>query len=377
MSDKVMFMQGNEAIVRGAIAAGANFYAGYPITPSSEIAEKASELLPLCGGVYMQMEDELSSMTAVEGSTLAGARSFTATSGLGFSMMQEHIGHAVMCEVPCVIVDVQRGGPATGLATKPAQGDVMQARWGTNSDHSIITLAPASVEECYELAIKAFHLAYRFRTPVIILSDASVAHMVENVRLRTPKPEELPASRDPQCDPSEYLPHRFDPDHPATLAAFGSKYIYHMVSSTHDETGLAKTTPDVSDRLVHYLWDKIENHAEEIAYTKEYEMEDAEIVLISFGCSARSARGAMEKLLAQGVKAGVLQLQTIWPFPVKAVQKALAQAKLAVVPELNLGQLYSEVQRYNVEGRKVISVTKVRGELITPDEIIKAIEEVK
>lgn len=377
MAEKVMFIQGNEALVRGAMAAGANFYAGYPITPSSEIAEKASELLPLHGGVYMQMEDELSSMTAVEGSTLAGCMSFTATSGLGFSMMQEHIGHAIMCEIPCVIVDVQRGGPATGLATKPAQGDVMQARWGTNSDHSIIALAPSSVAECYELAIKAFHLAYRFRTPVVILSDASVGHMVENVTLRTPSKEELPVGRDPGCDPSEYRPHNFDPDHPAILAAFGSKYRFHLVSSTHDETGFAKTTPDTSDRLVRYLYDKIEKHADEIAMTKEFEMDDAEIVMISFGCSARSARGAMEKLRDRGIKAGVLQLQTIWPFPRKAVRKALERANLVVVPELNLGQLYSEVQRYNDVGTKVISVNKVRGELITPDEIIKAIEEAK
>lgn len=370
-----MLIQGNEAIVRGAIAAGANFYAGYPITPSSEIAEKSSELLPLYHGVFVQMEDELSSMSAVEGATLAGARAFTATSGLGFSMMQEHIGHAVCCEIPCVIVDVQRGGPATGLATKPAQGDLMQARWGTNGDHSIIALSPASVVECYELAIKAFKLADEYRTPVVILSDACVGHMCENVTLRTPSAEELPPERDPHCKPEDYNPHRFDPDDPATLAPFGSQYMFHISSSTHDETGFTKATAPVSDKLVHYLWDKIENHADEIALTKEYQMDDAEIVIISWGCSVRSARGAMEKLRAKGVRAGVLQLQTVWPFPESAVKKAMDKAKLVVVPEMNLGQLYDVIKSRCGSDKKMISVTKVRGELIAPDEIIKAIEE--
>lgn len=368
------FMQGNEAVARGAIAAGARFFAGYPITPSSEIAEQCSLLLPKVGGTFIQMEDEMASLACVEGAACAGLMAFTATSGPGFCIMQEHIGHALMCEIPCVIVVVQRGGPSTGLATKPAQGDVMQARWGCNGDHSIIALSPSSVEECYELTAKAFYYAEKYRTPVIVLSDGITGKMYENVNLRELSPEELPPKRIPQGPPEEYRSYNFDPDNIPVLAPFGTKYQVHLSSAMHNELGYSFGAPENSHRCVNYLTDKIEKHIDEITMVKRYEMDDADVVFITYGCSVRSARGAMEKLRAEGVKAGVLQLQTVWPFPKKEVAEALKQAKVAAVPELNLGQIYQEVKACN-EGTKLISIPKVKGELLTPDEIIDAVRE--
>ena len=376
MSDNVMFIQGNEAIVHGAIAAGARFFGGYPITPSSEIAEHASMLLPLVDGIFIQMEDEMASFASVEGASAAGLKGFTATSGLGFSIMQEHIGHAIMSEIPCVIVVVQRGGPGTGLATKPAQGDMMQARWGTNGDHSIIALAPSSVEECYELTVKAFYFAEKYRTPVVILSDAAVGKMYEGVTLRKLLPEEIASPRIPDCSPADYRTYRYDPDNIAVLAPMGGKYQVHLCSSVHDEFGHSKGTPQNSNKSVRYLTEKIEKHVDDITITKEYCLEDAEVVLVSFGCSCRSARGAAEMLGEQGVKAGVLQLLTLWPFPKKEIEKVLIQSKLVAVPELNLGQLYNEICRYNIFDTEIISINKVSGELITPTEIVDAIKEV-
>lgn len=366
------FMQGNEAVVHGAIAAGARFFAGYPITPSSEIAENCSLLLPKVGGTFIQMEDEMASLACVEGASCAGVMAFTATSGPGFCIMQEHIGHALMCEIPCVIVVVQRGGPSTGLATKPAQGDVMQARWGCNGDHSIIALSPSSVEECYELTAKAFYFAEKYRTPVIVLSDGITGKMYENVNLRPLSPEELPPARIPDCKPEDYRTYNFDPDNIPVLAPFGTEYQVHLSSAMHNELGYSFGSPENSHRCVHYLVDKIDSHIDDITMIKSYEMDDAELVLISYGCSARSARGAVEQLRREGVKAGLLQLLTIWPFPKKEVSEALRRAKVAAVPELNLGQIYQEVAACNA-GTRLISVNKVKGELLTPQEIIDAV----
>ncbi len=368
------FMQGNEAVARGAIAAGARFFAGYPITPSSEIAEQCSLLLPKVGGTFIQMEDEMASLAAVEGASCAGVMGFTATSGPGFCIMQEHIGHALMCEIPCVIVVVQRGGPSTGLATKPAQGDVMQARWGCNGDHSIIALSPSSVEECYELTAKAFYFAEKYRTPVIVLSDGITGKMYENVNLRELGEDELPPKREIAGDPADYRTYNFDPDNIPPLAPFGTAWQTHLSSAMHNELGYSFGAPENADRCVRYLTDKIEKHIDEITMTRSYEMEDADVVFISYGCSARSARGAVEKLRESGVKAGLLQLQTVWPFPKKEVTAALGQAKVVAVPELNLGQIFQEVAACN-KGTKLISIPKVKGELLTPQEIIDAIKE--
>lgn len=368
------FMQGNEAVVHGAIAAGARFFAGYPITPSSEIAENCALLLPKVGGTFIQMEDEMASLACIEGASCAGVMGFTATSGPGFCIMQEHIGHALMCEIPCVIVVVQRGGPSTGLATKPAQGDVMQARWGCNGDHSIIALSPSSVEECYELTAKAFYYAEKYRTPVIVLSDGITGKMYENVNLRKLEAEELPPARIPDCAPEDYKSYCFDPDNIPVLAPFGTKYQVHLSSAMHNELGYSFGSPENSDRCVHYLTDKIDKHIDDITMIKEHCMEDAELVFISYGCSARSARSAVEKLRADGVKAGLLQLLTVWPFPKMQVSAVLKRAKVVAVPELNLGQIYQEIAACNDFGTKLISIPKVTGELLTPQEIIEAVK---
>lgn len=375
MDNQVKYMQGNEAIVRGAIAAGAKFFGGYPITPSNEIAAHSSVMLPLVGGTFIQMEDEMASMGAVIGASAAGLKAYTATSGLGFSLMQEHIGHAIMCEVPCVIVDVQRGGPATGLATKPAQGDIMQARWGTNGDHTIIALSPSSVEECYECMLKAFYYAEKYRGPVVVLSDAITGHLLEGVTLRKPNADEIAPPRIPDCAPENYNSYNFDADNPQVLAPLGSPWQVHLCSAVHDETGKSAPTPANSDKTIKYLYNKIEDHTDDIVITKEYDTEDAEIVIVSYGITARSARAAVENLRAEGIKAGLLQMVTVWPFAKKAVEKVFSQAKLVVVPEMNLGQIYDEMKKYNTTGTRMICVNKVRGELITPAEITVAIKE--
>ncbi|TYP59859.1 2-oxoacid:acceptor oxidoreductase subunit alpha [Thermosediminibacter litoriperuensis] len=374
MHDRIKFLQGNEACVEGALTAGASFYAGYPITPSSEIAELASIRLPAVGGVFIQMEDEIASMAALVGASMAGAKAFTATSGPGFSLMQENIGLAIMTEAPCVIINVQRSGPSTGLATKPAQADVMQARWGTHGDHAIIVLSPASVQECYELMIQAFNFAEEFRTPVIFLSDEIVGHMREKVILRDDIP--IVNRKFPKVDPPEYRPYQPGEDGVPPLAYFGSDYIFHASSSMHDETGYPNNVPDNAEKVIKRLYKKIYDHRDEIIITKEYETEDAEIILVSFGASARSAREAVYILRESGYKAGLLQLNTLWPFPDEKVRQLADRAKFMVVPEMNLGQIISEVKRV-VEARiPVYGVNKVNGEIITPYEILGKIKEV-
>ncbi|HWR61895.1 MAG TPA: 2-oxoacid:acceptor oxidoreductase subunit alpha, partial [Clostridia bacterium] len=355
------------------IKAGAKFYAGYPITPSSEIAALASESLPAAGGVYIQMEDEVGSMAALVGASITGAKSFTATSGPGFSLMQENLGLAVMTEAPCVIIDVQRVGPSTGNATKAAQSDVMQARWGTHGEHAIIALSPSTVQECYDLTIQAFNLAEKYRTPVVLLSDATVGHMREKVVLR-----DLPVIDRTlaDCEPSEYMPFKAGGNKIPPMAKFGSDYIFHVTSSMHDEKSNYGGTPQHADKLIRRLHDKIYDNAEDIAITREFELKDAEIVLVSYGISARSSREAVNMFRKQGIKAGLLQLNTIWPFPDKKVEQAAAAAKAVIVPELNLGQLINEVKRV-VNGRTgVYGVNKVETKIITPYEIVDKVKEV-
>lgn len=372
-----IFISGNEAIAEGAIAAGARFYAGYPITPSSEVAETAARRLPEVGGMYVQMEDELSSMAAIIGASVSGARAFTATSGPGFSLMQENLGMAVMGEVPCVVVNVQRSGPSTGMATKPAQGDVMQARWGTHGDHGIIALVPSSVQDCYDFTIKAFALADRFRTPVILLADAAVAKLKENVRLRTPSPEETAPRPAPTCPPEEYRPFAVDGERKMTapLASFGSNYIFRVTGSMHDETGGQGASPENADRVIRHLTAKLEMNRDAIPQTRSFLMEDAQWAIISYGCSARSARAAVKAAHKKGIAAGLLELTALWPFPDEKVSEVLSRVKGALVPELNLGQAAGEVRRLNDFGIPVVGVNRVDGNLIQPAEILSALEE--
>lgn len=375
-SRKVRFIQGNEAIAEGAFAAGARFYAGYPITPSSEIAEIASRRLPQLDGMYVQMEDELGSIAAIIGASAAGKKSFTATSGPGFSLMQENLGVAVMAELPCVIINVQRSGPSTGLATKPAQGDVMQSRWGTHGDHGIIVVSPSSVQYCFDLTIQAFNLAEQYRTPVILLADEIVGHMREKAVLRDPEPGEIVDRKKPTCSPEEYRPFDFGEDGIAPLASFGSEYVFRVSGSTHDETGFASSKPENADKFIRHYTDKIEKNKGDIIITRKYNLEDADFAIIAFGCSARSALGAMEIARKQGKKVGVLQLVTLWPFADEVVEQVCRNVKAVVVPELNLGQMIGEVKKASCGKVPVMGINKVNSKAITPFEILDGIEEV-
>ncbi|MBA1335297.1 MAG: 2-oxoglutarate/2-oxoacid ferredoxin oxidoreductase, alpha subunit [Firmicutes bacterium] len=374
---RIRFIQGNEAIAEGAIAAGARFYAGYPITPSSEVAEVSSVRLPQVGGLYVQMEDEIGSIAAIIGASVAGKKSYTATSGPGFSLMQENLGVAVMAEVPCVIIDVQRSGPSTGLATKPAQGDVMQSRWGTHGDHGIIVISPSSVQDCYDLTIQAFNLSEKYRTPVIFLADEIVGHMREKAVLWEPSPDQIINRKKPTCDPKDYKPFKPDEDGIAPLAAYGSEYVFRVSGSTHDETGFANSKPDNADRFIRHYTDKIEKNKKDIVILRRFNLEDAEYAIVTFGCSTRSALEAMKIARNMGKKVGVLQLVTLWPFADDGVRELCRKVKGVVVPEMNLGQVIREVKRVNENNIPIVGVNKVNSEAITPFEILAGIEEVE
>lgn len=319
-------MQGNSAIVQGAFYAGALFYAGYPITPSSEIAEEAARLLPERGGVFMQMEDEIASMGAIVGASLAGKKSFTATSGPGFSLMQENLGMAIMGEVPLVVVNVQRSGPSTGLATKPAQSDIMQLRWGRHGDQSLIALIPGTVRECFELTVTAFNLAEKYRVPVVVAPDEVVGHMRENLTIPEPGELEVIDRTAPACKPEHYKPFSFESGAVAPLAGYGSEYVFHVTSSMHDESGFSCNTPDNAARRVQQLHTKLAAGRRDIVLTRAFDVEDCDTLIISTGIVTRAARTAAVEARAQGKKVGVLQLQTIWPFPDQEVRAAATGA---------------------------------------------------
>ncbi|TEB04462.1 2-oxoglutarate oxidoreductase subunit KorA [Pelotomaculum schinkii] len=374
-SSKV-FMQGNAAIAEGAVAAGARFYAGYPITPSSEVAELASQKMLETGGVYVQMEDELGSIAAVIGAALTGKKAFTATSGPGFSLMQENLGVAILGEVPCVVVNVQRSGPSTGLATKPAQADVMQACWGRHGDQLVIVLTPASVQECFDLTVTAFNLSEQFRVPVILLADEIVGHMREAITL--PRPEELKVvnRKKPDCAAEKYLPFSPSSDGVPPLASFGSDYIFHITSSMHGESGYSQNDPANAGEKIKRLFSKIEDRLDEFVLYKHYYdlQEDLDLLIITFGCTTRPARAAAMRVGDK--KIGVLQLITMWPFPDKIVAQAAAKTRAILVPELNLGQVIREVERVAGKQTPVYGLHKSNGEGFKPSEIIARIEEV-
>ena len=371
------FMEGNEAMTAGAVAAGARFFAGYPISPSSEVAKAAAKELPRHGGIYIQMEDELSSMAALLGASLAGKKAFTATSGPGFSLMQENLGLGIMSELPCVLYNVQRSGPSTGAATKPAQGDLMQAKYGTHGDHSIIAISPSSVQDCYDLSITAFNLAEKYRTPVIFLADEVVGHLRETLTIREPEPDEIINRKAPATkNQADFRPYDYSSTEVAPMVAVGDRdLLMRTTGSTHDEKGEFCPSPENIDRVTHYLVDKIEKHVDDITITRKYQMDDADVVLISFGCSVRSSLSAIEILRKKGVKAGLLQLVTVWPMPEKEIRAALQQAKTVIVPELNLGQLAGEVRKYNDYGCKVLQANRTDGILLTPQQIVDVYEE--
>lgn len=368
-----LFWQGNEACAEAAIVAGCRFFAGYPITPASEIAEHLAKKLPKIGGIAIQMEDELASIGAVVGASWAGAKPMTATSGPGFSLMQETIGYAFMTETPCVIVDVQRLGPSTGQATKCGQGDVMQARWGTHGDYSAIALSPNSAQEMFELTIKAFNLAEKYRTPVILLADEEIAHMREQVTIPSLADIEIVNRRKPKPGETAF----FGLEEVPPMPAVGEGYNVAVTGSTHNEYGIRFTAdPNVHKRLVERLNSKIQNHADELAEAETHNIDDCQIGIISFGCTSRAIYEAVENAEAKGVTVGYARLKTIWPFPEKIVKKLAKTAEKIIVPEMNLKQLYYEVQRVTNGSSEIIALNKIGGgELITPEELTAKIME--
>jgi len=369
-------MSGNEAIAEGAVAAGVRFFAGYPITPSSEIAEVLSYLLPRVGGKFIQMEDELSSVGAIVGASLAGVKSMTATSGPGFSLMQENIGFAFMVEVPCVIVNVQRGGPSTGLPTRPSQADVMQARWGTHGDHNMIVLVPSSVKESFDLTVECVNLSEMYRTPVVLLLDEVIAHMREKVILPEKSEIKIIERKKPTRGGEKYLPYQVTEDAIPPMANFGEGYRYHVTGLTHDETGFPTNDPEEIDKNIRRLYSKIEKHKDEIIRVEQVYTEDAEMIVFAYGSVARSARNVVKKAREKGINVGLMRPITLWPFPEKEVSNLANRAKKIIVPEMNMGQIINEIRRVVPQGVEVEGINRVDGELITPSEIMNKIEEV-
>lgn len=361
-------LQGNEAVVAGALAAGCRFFAGYPITPASEIAELMSVRLPAVGGTFIQMEDEIASMGAIIGASLAGVKSLTATSGPGFSLMQENLGFACIAEVPCVVVNVMRGGPSTGLPTSPAQGDVMQARWGTHGDHPVIVLSLSSVGDSFDLTVQAFNLSEKYRVPVIILSDEVVAHTRESVELPEPDKVVVVERIRPSVPPEWYIPYEDNSRGVPAMADMGSGYRHHVTGLIHDPKGFPTQRPEEVDAFIRRQFRKITNGFYEIQMTRSFLMEDAEVAVIAYGSVARSALRAVREARQQGIRAGLLQLVTLFPFPKKAVDHVLRRCRAVLVPEMNMGQLIREVKRVNLSS-KVLRHNRVDGLLITPEEI--------
>jgi 2-oxoglutarate ferredoxin oxidoreductase subunit alpha len=374
-TQSVSYLSGNMALVEGAIRAGCRFYAGYPITPSTEIAEAFARRMPQIGGIFIQMEDEIGSIAAVLGASWTGTKSMTATSGPGFSLMMEHIGLGVMLETPCVIVDVQRGGPSTGLPTMPAQSDVMQARWGSHGSYEIIAISPNSPNEAFLHAIKAFNLSEEYRVPVIILMDESVAHMYEKVRIS--RDDEITViNRKKPLDREGYLPFQPDANLVPPMAVAGTGFRFHVTGLTHDEKGYPVATREAQNKFVKRLSDKIRKNAETIWQVEQFYMDDPEVVVVSFGITSRSSLKAVRMAREDGIKAGLIRLVTIWPFPDKTIRDAAKKAKRFVVAEMNYGQIFYEVERCS-NGKQVILAENLGGEAHTVEEILDKIREAK
>ncbi|WP_319588301.1 2-oxoacid:acceptor oxidoreductase subunit alpha [uncultured Desulfobulbus sp.] len=370
MTNKIRFVQGNEACVEGALYAGLSFYAGYPITPSTEIAELLAERLPAKGGKFIQMEDEIASMCAIVGASLTGRKVMTATSGPGFSLKQEAIGYACMAEIPCVIVNVQRGGPSTGNPTHVGQGDINQARWGTHGDHNIIAMTASNHQDVFAVTVDAFNLAETYRTPVILLFDETIGHMRE--RLVIPEPGELDlvqrlhTSVPKDVDYRPYLPRE---DGRLPMSDFGGEHRYNVTGLYHDMWGFPSSNPTIVSGLLRHLVDKIDNRVHEITRFKEHCMEGAEYVLVSYGASARSAIHLAKERRSRGEKIGVIELQTLWPFPSGVIREKCAGAKAVLVVEMNMGQVLAQVRAAVREPEKVFLANRVDGKLIAPDDV--------
>jgi 2-oxoglutarate ferredoxin oxidoreductase subunit alpha len=367
------FLNGDVACAEGAIAAGCRFFAGYPITPATEIAEHLSQRMPEIGGIYVQMEDEIGSIAAVIGASYTGLKAMTATSGPGFSLMQENIGLAVMTEAPCVIVDVMRGGPSTGQPTLPGQQDVMQAKWGSHGDYEIIALTPSSVQEMFDLTVEAFNLSETYRVPTILLADEIVAHMWEKVVIQPTEKMKIVNRKKPNVPLEKYMPFMPDDDLVPPMACFGDGFSFHASGLTHDEHGYPQTqSSEVQQRLVKRLCDKIRKNVDKIVRVEEVMLEDAEVVVVAYGIVARAALSAVRKAREEGIKAGLLRPITLWPFPEKNVTKVAKQTKKIVVAEMNCGQLVREVER-SAKETPVVFLSKLGEDPHTPIEILEAI----
>jgi 2-oxoglutarate ferredoxin oxidoreductase subunit alpha len=370
------FMHGDHACAEGALAAGCRFFAGYPITPSTEIAERLARRLPQIGGIFVQMEDELGSMAAIIGASAAGTRSMTATSGPGFSLMMENLGLAIMLEIPCVLVNIQRGSPSTGLPTLPGQSDIMQAKWGSHGDYGIVAYSPWSPQEVFDLTIHSFNIADRFRVPVLLMSDEVVGHMVERVVI--PEPDQIPIweRKKPKVKPGEpfYPFHVDDPDLVPPIAHAGEGYHIHYTGLTHDEQGYPDMTAETHHSLVTRLVEKISRNAEQLIRTEDSFLDDARIVVISFGSTARSARRAVRDARSLGIPVGFLRLISIWPFPEELIRSLSENVDAFIVAEMNLGQIIREVERHVKQ--PVYGVHHAGGEMMAPEPILNSIKEV-
>ncbi|AMK12103.1 MAG: 2-oxoacid:acceptor oxidoreductase subunit alpha [Pseudodesulfovibrio sp.] len=369
-----IFALGNEAVVEGALLAGCTFYGGYPITPSSEIMEiMASRLPKLENGVFIQMEDEIASMGAVIGASLSGRKAMTATSGPGFSLMQENLGYAVMAETPMVLVNVMRGGPSTGLPTSPAQGDVQQARWGTHGDHPIIVLSASNVQECLDMTITAFNMAEKYRTPVILLLDEVTSHTREKIEIPNEGEFEVFSRTVPSMPPEWYKPYEETVRGVPPMPPIGSGYRFHVTGLTHDRNGFPTQRPEEVVELMDRIHRKIDQFFYDIQLVDEIMTDDCEVCVIAYGSVARSAELAVQQARGNGVKAGLLKLKTLFPYPRRHTEKILAHARTLVVPEMNMGQMSREVKRVNMGHASVRTINRVDGQIVTPSEILKVI----
>jgi len=370
----IKFIQGNEAIAEAALYAGLQFYAGYPITPSTEIAEILSRRLPETGGTFIQMEDEIASLCTIIGASLTGLKAMTATSGPGFSLMQEAIGYAVMAEVPSVIVNVQRGGPSTGLPTAVAQGDVNQARWGTHGDHAIVTLTASNLQDVFLMTVEAFNIAETFRTPVILLFDEVVGHMREKVVI--PEPGEIEIIERLHTSVPEgtnFHPYLRREDGRLPMSDFGGVHRYNVTGLVHDMWGFPSTDPSIAYDLIHHLVDKLENRADSIARCKEYFIDDARVLLISYGSSARSALQMVVDRRKRGIKLGLLELQGLWPFPAETVREKCEGRTHVLVVEMNMGQICGEVKKVVTRPERVFLANRFDGVFISPTDILRVL----
>jgi 2-oxoglutarate ferredoxin oxidoreductase subunit alpha len=369
------FISGDEACAEGALAAGCRFFAGYPITPATEIAEHMSERMAEVGGTYIQMEDELASMAAVLGAAWGGLKAMTATSGPGFSLMMENIGLGAMLETPCVVVDMQRAGPSTGLPTMNGQGDMMQARWGSHGSYSVIAVSPSSPQELFDLTIKAFNLSEKYRVPVLVMAEEAIGHMFEKVIIPPAEKIKVTERRKPKVGPKEYKPYAPDKDLVPPMAIAGEGYKFHVTGLTHDERGYPVMTAEVQDRLVRRLVDKIEKNKNDIVEVEEDGIEGADVVVCSYGISARVSAIAIEQARSDGLRVGSLRLITVWPFPLERIREVAGRVKAFVVPEVNYGQIALEVERAAAGKAKTILVPHMGGGVHNPAVILEAIKQ--